>query len=190
MAIMLVFVPSAFAAPSGGKIATNPVVVMKTSMGEIKFELLPNKAPITVKNFLRYVESGYYKGTIFHRIIPGFMAQGGGMTSDLQPKPGDFPPIKNEAGNGLKNDRGTVAMARTGIVDSATSQFFINVVDNNFLNHTDDTPTGYGYAVFGKVIEGMDVVDKIVNAKQKPSDGMFQNVPEVSIVIESVILLK
>jgi len=187
MAMMLIFVPSAFAAPSKGKIAKNPVVIMNTSMGKIKIELFPAKAPISVKNFIRYVESGYYKGTIFHRIIPGFMAQGGGMTSDLQPKPGDFPPIKNEAGNGLRNDRGTVAMARTGVVDSATSQFFINVADNKFLNHTDDS---YGYAVFGKVISGMDVVDKIVNAKQRPSDGMFQNVPEVSIVIESVTLLK
>jgi peptidyl-prolyl cis-trans isomerase A (cyclophilin A) len=168
----------------------NPMVVIETSMGNVKLELFADKAPISVKNFLEYANSGYYKGTIFHRVIPGFMAQGGGLTAELQPKPGDRPPIKNEAGNGLKNDRGTIAMARTGMVDSATSQFFINVVDNAFLNHRDDSPGGFGYAVFGKVTEGMDVVDKMVAAPQKRRNSVFQNVPDTPIVINAVKVLK
>lgn len=168
----------------------NPVVLMETTMGNIKIELFADKAPLSVKNFLDYANSGYYKETIFHRVIPGFMAQGGGLTAQLQPKPGDRAPVKNEAGNGLKNDRGTVAMARTGEVDSATSQFFINVVNNDFLNHRDDTARGFGYAVFGKVIEGMDVVDKMVAAPQKRRNSVFQNVPDTPIVIKSVKVLK
>lgn len=168
----------------------NPVVVIETSMGNVKVELFADKAPISVKNFLQYANSGYYKDTVFHRVIPNFMAQGGGLTAALQPKPGDMPPIKNEAGNGLKNDRGTLAMARTGMVDSATSQFFINVVNNDFLNHRDNTSGGFGYAVFGKVIEGMDVVDKMVAAPQKKQNSVFQNVPETPIVIKSVKPLK
>ncbi|HZV80815.1 MAG TPA: peptidylprolyl isomerase, partial [Geobacteraceae bacterium] len=162
----------------------NPVVLVETSMGNVKIELFAKDAPISVKNFLAYVHNGYYKGTIFHRVIPGFMAQGGGLTAELQPKPGDLPAIKNEAGNGLKNDRGTVAMARTGMVDSATSQFFVNVVNNDFLNHRDNSPGGYGYAVFGKVVEGMDVVDKMVAAPQTRKNAVFQNVPNTPIVIK------
>jgi peptidyl-prolyl cis-trans isomerase A (cyclophilin A) len=168
----------------------NPLVVIETSMGNIKVELFADKAPLSVKNFLGYANSGYYKNTVFHRVIPNFMAQGGGLTAALQPKPGDRAPIKNEAGNGLKNDRGTVAMARTGMVDSATSQFFINVVNNDFLNHTDETPRGFGYAVFGKVVEGMDVVDRMVAAPQKRQNAVFQNVPETPIVINAVKVLK
>jgi len=166
----------------------NPVALMETSMGNIKIELFAKEAPISVKNFLAYANSGFYKGTTFHRVIPGFMAQGGGLTAELQPKPGDLPPIKNEADNGLKNDRGTIAMARGGAPDSATSQFFINVVNNDKLNRPN--PDGFGYAVFGKVIEGMDVVDKIVNAPQSRKNAVFQNVPNTPIVIKNVKVLK
>jgi len=168
----------------------NPTAIIETSMGSIKVELFADKAPLSVKNFLEYANSGYYKDTVFHRVIPGFMAQGGGLTAALQPKPGDRAAIKNEAGNGLKNDRGTLAMARTGAVDSATSQFFINVVNNDFLNHRNETQGGFGYAVFGKVIDGMDVVDKMVAAPQKKQNSVFQNVPETPIVIKSVKILK
>lgn len=168
----------------------NPIVLMETSLGNVKMELFADKAPVSVKNFLAYANNGFYKDTIFHRVIPGFMAQGGGLTAQLQPKPGDLPPIKNEAANGLKNDRGTLAMARTGMVDSATSQFFINVVNNDFLNHRDTTQSGYGYAVFGKVIEGMDVVDKMVAAPQTRKNSVFQNVPNTPIVINSVKVVK
>lgn len=170
--------------------AKNPIVEVDTSMGKIKIELFEKEAPISVKNFIDYANSGYYKDTTFHRIIPNFMIQGGGLTAKLQPKPGDRPAIKNEAGNGLKNIRGSVAMARTGDPNSATAQFFINVNDNAFLNHRDDTPMGYGYAVFGKVVEGMDVVDKIVAAPQERKNSVFQNVPKEPIVIKSVKVLK
>lgn len=166
--------------------AENPVVVMETSEGVIRIELWADKAPITVKNFLKYVEEGFYDGTIFHRVIDNFMIQGGGFTPDMnQKKPHE--PIKNEAASELKNDYGTVAMARTGIVDSATSQFFINIKDNDFLNHRDETPAGFGYAVFGKVVEGSDVVDKI---KKVPTAnaGPHQNVPVTPVVIKSVKL--
>jgi len=166
----------------------NPVVVMETTMGNIKIELFADQAPISVKNFLDYANSGFYKDTVFHRVIPGFMAQGGGLTAELQPKPGDRPAIKNEAGNGLKNDRGTVSMARSGSPDSATSQFFINVVNNDRLNRPN--PDGYGYAVFGKVTEGMDVVDRMVAAPQKRKNAVFQNVPDTPIVIKAVKLVK
>lgn len=168
----------------------NPMAIIETSMGNVKVELFADKAPISVRNFLDYANSGFYKDTVFHRVIPGFMAQGGGLTAELQPKPGGKPAIKNEAGNGLKNDRGTLAMARTGMVDSATSQFFINVVNNDFLNHRDTTQSGFGYAVFGKVIDGMDVVDKMVAAPQKRQNAVFQNVPETPIVIKSVKTIK
>ena len=159
------------------------IVELKTSEGMIRLELWADKAPITVKNFLRYVEEGFYDGTIFHRVIDNFMLQGGGFTADMvQKKPHE--PIKNEAGNGAKNDLGTVAMARTNVIDSATCQFFINVKDNAFLNHRDDSPAGFGYAVFGKVIEGMDVVDKI---KKVPTAtvGPHQDVPVKAVVIET-----
>ena len=166
----------------------NPVVVMETSLGNVKLELFPKEAPISVKNFLDYVNGGFYDGTVFHRVIPSFMIQGGGFTAEMkmkQPKA----PIKNEADNGLKNQRGTLAMARTMIVDSATAQFFINVVDNGFLNHRDKSPQGYGYAVFGKVIDGMDVVDKIAATKTGMQKG-FQDVPQTAVVIKSMKVLK
>ena len=157
--------------------AGSPQVLMKTSMGEVVIELYPDKAPKTVDNFLKYVNSGFYTDTVFHRVINGFMIQGGGLTADLKQKPGD-PPIKNEWQNGLKNVRGSVAMARTNVVDSATSQFFINVVDNGFLDQARD---GAAYAVFGKVIAGMDVVDKIKAVKTGAGD-----VPVTPVVIEKV----
>jgi len=162
----------------------NPSVLMKTSMGEITIELDQLQAPISVKNFLDYVDSKFYDGTIYHRVIPGFMIQGGGFTPNMQQKPTKAP-IKNEAGNGLKNATGTIAMARTGIVDSATAQFFINVADNSQLNHRDESPAGYGYAVFGKVTAGMDVVKKI-EAVKTTARPPHQNVPETPVVIESV----
>ena len=135
-------------------------VALETSKGKIVIQLFPDKAPTTVANFMSYVDAGFYNGTVFHRVIDGFMIQGGGFTADLAQKTPNAP-IKNEADNGLKNDRGTVAMARTMQVDSATAQFFINTVDNAPLNHTTKTPQGWGYAVFAKVIEGMNVVDAI-----------------------------
>ena len=168
------------AATAAGK--GNPMVLLSTSMGDIKVELYPDKAPVTVKNFLDYVKAGYYNGTIFHRVIPGFMIQGGGLTADMQDKrEGQKAPIKNESGNGLKNDTGTLAMARTNVPDSATSQFFINVKDNTFLNGEKDKP---GYAVFGKVVEGMDVVKKIEQVKTA-SKGGNQNVPVDPVTIKS-----
>lgn len=162
---------------------TNPVVVMETSEGTIKIELWADQAPGTVKNFLRYVDEGFYNGTIFHRVISDFMIQGGGLTPDMKEKK-TRDPIRNEAKPELKNDRGTIAMARTGLIHSATSQFFINVVDNEFLNHKNKTPAGFGYAVFGKVIEGMDVVDKIKEVKTG-SFGQHQDVPTTQVIIRS-----
>ena len=168
---------------AGAEEAKNPIVVLDTSLGEVQVELYPDKAPITVKNFLDYVKAKQYDGVIFHRVIPNFMVQGGGFTPDMKErKTGN--PIKNEAGNGLKNDRGTLAMARTSVVDSATAQFFINVKDNAFLNHRDETSQGFGYAVFGKVVKGMDVVDKIVNVPTG-SRGGHQDVPLEPVVIKT-----
>ena len=166
----------------------NPMVLISTSLGDIKVELNEEKAPITVKNFLAYVNDKFYDGTVFHRVIPNFMIQGGGMDKDLKEK-ATKAPIKNEAGNGLKNDVGTIAMARTGVVDSATAQFFINVKDNDFLNHTDDTARGFGYAVFGKVVDGMDVVHKIEHVTTT-TKGMYQDVPADAVVIKSVTVVK
>ena len=174
------------AAVSGAADAKNPQVLMETSLGKIRIELFAKEAPISVKNFLDYVNKGFYSGTIFHRVIAGFMIQGGGFTTEFKQKPTGAP-IKNEAGNGLKNDRGTIAMARTGAPDSATSQFFINVVNNDGLNCP--SPDGFGYAVFGKVLEGMDVVDRIKAVKTGFSMGM-QNVPEPQVVIKSVTVVK
>lgn len=159
----------------------NPVVIISTSKGDIKVELFKNEAPVTVENFLSYANDGFYDGTIFHRVIPNFMVQGGGFTPDFAQKPTKAP-IKNEANNGLKNDRGTLAMARTQVVDSATSQFFINVVNNDFLNNG---ARDFGYAVFGKVIDGMDVVDAIA-AVPTSNKGMHGDVPTEDVVIESV----
>ncbi len=167
--------------------AKNPVVLMETTLGAVKIELYPDKAPVSVKNFLDYVNSGFYNGTIFHRVIPGFMAQGGGFTTDRKQKE-TRAPIKNEAGNGLKNDRGTIAMARTANPDSATAQFFINVVNNDGLNRPN--PDGYGYAVFGKVVEGMDVVDKIVATPTQRLNMVFANLPVMPVVITSVKTVK
>jgi peptidyl-prolyl cis-trans isomerase A (cyclophilin A) len=168
----------------------NPVVEMDTSLGKIKIELFEKEAPLSVKNFLDYANSGYYTDTTFHRVIPNFMIQGGGLTSKLVPKGGEKPSIKNEAANGLKNVRGSLAMARSGDPDSATSQFFINVNNNTFLDHREKTVAGYGYTVFGKVVDGMDVVDKIVNTPQEKKNSVFQNVPKVPVVIKSVKVLK
>jgi len=166
----------------------NPVVVMETSMGTVKMELFQKEAPISVKNFLDYATSGYYDGTIFHRVIPGFMIQGGGFTAGLIMKT-PHAPIKNEAANGLKNDRGTLAMARTNMVDSASSQFFVNVANNDFLNHREGGPSVYGYAVFGKVISGMEVVDKIAATQTGMQKG-FADVPVTAVVIKSVKIVK
>ena len=162
----------------------NPVVLLSTTMGDIKIELDADKAPGTVENFLFYVNSGHYDGTIFHRVIPDFMIQGGGFDKDFnQPKTGR-PPIQNEANNGLKNKNGTVAMARTNDPHSATAQFFINVKDSVFLDHTAESQQGWGYAVFGKVVDGTDVVEKI-EAVATTSKPPHQNVPKEAVVINS-----
>jgi len=161
-----------------------PKVVLTTSMGVIKLQLDSRKAPLSTRNFLRYVDEGAYDGTIFHRVIPGFMIQGGGFTPDMQQRP-THSPVKNEAGNGLRNRRGSIAMARTSAVDSATSQFFINVADNTPLDHTSDAPRGFGYAVFGHVIEGMDVVDAIVGTPTT-TRGRYRNVPVKPVILQSV----
>ena len=153
-------------------------------MGTITVELEGEKSPETVRNFVEYAESGHYDGTIFHRVIDGFMIQGGGFTKEMNQKP-TRAPIRNEAMNGLKNARGTIAMARTMVVDSATSQFFINLVDNDFLDFTSPTPQGFGYAVFGRVTDGMDVVDAIAKVKTGFC-GPHQNVPDEPVVIKKV----
>ena len=157
-------------------------VKLTTSQGPIVLELDEAKAPVTVANFLKYVDAGHYDGTIFHRVIDGFMVQGGGFTKDMRQKPVQAP-IKNEGANGLKNANYTVAMARTGVRDSATSQFFINVKQNDFLNYSGESPQGWGYAVFGKVVEGTDVVDKIKGVPTGNSGG-HQDVPRTPVTIE------
>jgi cyclophilin family peptidyl-prolyl cis-trans isomerase len=164
--------------------AATPAVVLKTSVGEIEIELYPDKAPESVKNFLAYIDEGFYDGTIFHRVIKDFMIQGGGYDGGRQKKP-TRSPIKNEANNGLKNEVGTVAMARTSVPDSATSQFFINVENNGFLDYREATPEGWGYVVFGRVTRGMDVVEKIENAETEDGGGAFRNIPKSPVVIES-----
>jgi peptidyl-prolyl cis-trans isomerase B (cyclophilin B) len=160
-----------------------PMVKLQTSQGDIVLELNQEKAPVTVANFLQYVKDGFYDGTIFHRVINGFMIQGGGMDAQLNQKP-TRAPIKNEADNGLINDAYTIAMARTAVPDSATGQFFINVVDNKSLNHTGKNPAGWGYAVFGKVVQGQDVVDKI-KVVATTSKGFHSDVP-----VEPVTIIK
>ena len=162
-------------------------VTIKTSLGDIQLELDAEKAPITVENFVSIANSGYYTDTIFHRVINGFMVQGGGLTADMGNKSSGTAPIQNEANNGLANDRGTIAMARTMDPHSATSQFFINHKDNGFLNHTGENSQGWGYSVFGVVTEGMDVVDQIA-AVATGSSGGHQDVPEEAITIESVTI--
>lgn len=166
----------------------NTKVKLTTSLGDITIQLNAKKAPISSENFLTYVKEGFYDGTLFHRVIPGFMAQGGGFDADFNQK-GVHAPIKNEADNGLTNSRGTLAMARTPDPDSATAQFFINYKDNRFLDYTSPTPNGWGYAVFGHVIEGMDVVDAM--AKQATGNrGMHQDVPKTDIVIEKAEIVE
>lgn len=177
LSLALIFAESALA-------QDNPVVVMDTNKGQVTIELFADQAPITVENFLRYTDNSYYDGLIFHRVIDGFMIQGGGFDQGMVQK-STYDAIKNEASSDLANDRGTLAMARTSVVDSATSQFFINLVDNDFLNHVDETPRGFGYAVFGRVIEGMDVVDAIAKVATGTVRG-YADVPNEAVVINSI----
>ena len=163
----------------------NPQVRIVTNKGTIELELDAKSAPATVKNFLQYVDSGFYQGTVFHRVIKSFMIQGGGFDKDLNRKP-TLDPVANEAFNGLKNDRGTIAMARTNMPHSATSQFFINTVDNNFLNYREKTMRGWGYTVFGKVTKGMEVVEAIENTSTGARGAFRQDVPVENIIIEKV----
>ena len=168
--------------------AADPQVEIKTNMGTITLELYPDKAPKTVENFLQYVKDGHFKGTIFHRVINGFMIQGGGFTTDFVQKK-TRPPVQNEANNGLKNDVGTIAMARTSDPQSATAQFFINHKNNDFLNYTGPTPQGWGYTVFGKVIKGVDVVNKIAALETGPTGPFQSDVPRKPVVIEDAKIL-
>jgi cyclophilin family peptidyl-prolyl cis-trans isomerase len=184
MKLQHLFILSA-AAVAPGALAADPQVDVKTSMGTIRIELYPAKAPKTVENFLQYVRDGHYNGTIFHRVIPGFMIQGGGMTSSMSQKP-TRSPIPIESKNGLKNAVGTLAMARTSDPNSATAQFFINVKNNDFLNYPGQD--GHGYTVFGKVVDGMEVVNKIV-AVPTGTQGFHQNVPRNPVVIESMTVV-
>jgi len=170
-------------------IAANPQVELKTNLGTVTVELYPDKAPQTVKNFLEYVQNGFYKGTVFHRVIPGFMIQGGGFSQDFTQK-STRDPVQNEAANGLKNETWTIAMARTQNPHSATAQFFINVADNVFLNHTAPTARGYGYTVFGKVVKGMDVVNKIARLATGPGGPFPQDVPQQEVVIQDLRLVE
>ena len=168
--------------------AVNLHVVMKTNLGDITLELYPEKAPKTVENFLKYVEDGFYKNTVFHRVIANFMIQGGGFDSSLKQKP-TRSPIENEAGNGLTNQVGTIAMARTSDPHSATAQFFINIANNTFLNFTAPNQNGYGYAVFGKVTGGMEIINKIAGTPTGAGGPFSGDVPKNSIVIEDIVLL-
>jgi peptidyl-prolyl cis-trans isomerase A (cyclophilin A) len=184
--------PPAEAAPAPAPsepapISGNPMVEMRTSMGTMKIELYPDKAPKTVENFLQYVRDGFYDGTVFHRVISGFMIQGGGFTPDMSEK-GTRAPIENEAANGLKNVRGSIAMARTGDPHSASAQFFINTVDNPFLDYQSATVQGFGYAVFGQVVEGLETLDAIKKVATASRDG-HDDVPTSAVVIEAVRVL-
>lgn len=167
--------------------ASNPKVLIETSKGNITIELDAKNAPISTANFISYVKDGFYDGTIFHRVIPNFMVQGGGMNPDMSEKP-TKPSIQNEANNGLTNERGALAMARTQAPHSASSQFFINVADNTFLNFKSETPQGWGYAVFGKVTEGMEVVDAIVGVKTG-NHGAHQDVPIEPVLMDRVSVI-
>ena len=167
--------------------AANPQVDVKTSLGTITIELYPDKAPKTVENFLGYATEGFYDGTVFHRVIDGFMIQGGGYTRDFAQKP-TRDPIENEAANGLKNEAGTIAMARTQRPHSATAQFFINVANNDFLDYSAPTVRGYGYCVFGRVVKGMDVVSRITKLRTGAGGPFSKDVPQETVVIESVSL--
>ena len=166
--------------------ADNPTVLLETTSGDILIELFTDKAPKTVANFLQYVDEGFYTNTIFHRVIPGFMIQGGGLGARMDEK-STREPVTNEADNGLKNERGTIAMARTQAPHSATAQFFINVADNAFLDHTAPTPQGWGYAVFGRVVGGTDVVDRIA-AVPTGRRGFHDDVPRQDVVIEKAVV--
>jgi peptidyl-prolyl cis-trans isomerase B (cyclophilin B) len=184
-ALLLPAAPAALAEEGEPSSApANPRIEIETNKGSFTLELYPEKAPLTVENFLGYVDSGQYEGTIFHRVIPDFMVQGGGFTEDLTQKP-TGPPVRNEADNGLSNDRGTVAMARTSNPHSATAQFFVNVIDNDYLNHTAPDFNRYGYTVFGRVVEGMDVVDAISKVPTT-TRGPYQNLPVEPVVIRTV----
>ena len=188
MIAILIVLGVTLTAGAADKPAANPRVVLDTSKGEIVLELYLQKAPETVVNFLGYVDSKFYDGTIFHRVIPKFMIQGGGFLPLMKRKPGKGP-IKNEADKGLRNDRGTIAMARTGDPHSATAQFFINTVNNSFLNHKNKTQQGWGYTAFGRVIKGMDVVD-VISAVKTTRRGGFRDVPEVPVVIRTARRVK
>ncbi len=169
--------------------AANPKIRMETTKGTVIIELYPDKAPKTVENFLRYANEGKYDGTLFHRVIKRFMNQGGGFTPDFN-KVATFPPITNEADNGLKNKRGTIAMARTGEPHSATNQFFFNTVDNAFLDHTSKSPRGWGYCVFGTVVDGMDVMDRIAKVQTGANGPFQQDVPMEEILIQKVSVIE
>ena len=166
----------------------NPKVLMETSKGNVTIELYEKEAPITVQNFLSYVSDGFYNNLIFHRVIPNFMIQGGGFDAEMNQKP-PKDPIKNEARRGLNNKRGTLAMARTNVINSATGQFFINLINNDFLDHKDNSPSGFGYAVFGEVIDGMDVVDSIGKTRTH-AFGMFRDVPIKEITIKNMSVIE
>ena len=170
------------------EMTTNTIISIKTTSGDIKIELFDDKAPKTSQNFKEYIKSGYFSDTIFHRVIKDFMIQGGGFTSDMQQKE-TLPPIENEANNMVMNERGTIAMARTNDPHSASAQFFINLKDNNFLNFKDETIQGWGYCVFGKVLEGMETVDEIAKVKTG-SYGPHQDVPNEPIIIKEIIIEK
>lgn len=186
---MMLFLTSTQSFATENKMSeTQPKVKLQTTLGDIVIQLNAEKAPISTSNFLTYVKEGFYDGTIFHRVIPGFMAQGGGFTAEFKQKE-THAQIKNEADNGLKNKRGTLAMARTPDPDSASSQFFINYKDNTFLDYSSPTPNGWGYAVFGEVVEGMDVVDAMAKAPTG-SKGMHQDVPKTDIVIEKAEVIE
>lgn len=186
ISLSLIFIPAAGQAAAAKR--SKPVVKLETSMGDIVLELYPEKAPDTVANFLQYVKDGFYNGTIFHRVINGFMIQGGGFDANMKQK-ATRAPIKNEADNGLANDTYTIAMARTQDPNSATAQFFINVANNKMLNHRDKSLPGWGYAVFGKVIKGQNVVDKI-KAVATANRGMYQNVPLEPVTIIKATVVK
>ncbi|SEL12871.1 peptidylprolyl isomerase [Nitrosovibrio tenuis] len=185
IALPLIF---GIAAHAANPQVANPQVEIRTNFGNITIELYPDKAPKTVDNFLRYVKDGYYNGTVFHRVIPGFMIQGGGFDKSLKQKP-TRSPVENEAGNGLKNEVGTVSMARTSDPHSASAQFFINVANNSFLNHTAPTLRGFGYTVFGKVTSGMDVVNKIAATSTGAGGPFPSDVPKELVVIEEAKLI-
>jgi cyclophilin family peptidyl-prolyl cis-trans isomerase len=175
-------------APADTAAPGNPILAMSTSLGDMTLELFKDRAPVSVENFIRYVREGFYEGTVFHRVKKGFMIQGGGFTADLTEKP-THPPIQNEATNGLSNARGTLSMARRMALRSATSQFYINVADNRMLDHTGYSPDEFGYAVFGRVLSGMDVVDRIAAVPTKTA-GEMEDVPVDPVIIKSVRIIK